>query len=275
MKIVLWIIPAISVFSSAVIYATAFGLKFDIFRFIALIIGIFFVFIGNYLPKFSRNRTAGIKIIWALRSDDNWNKTHRFGGKVWVVCGFLFIVCFFLPETVMYYFMMAIFAVALIAPIIYSYCYYRKQLKSGEVEKEKFKASRLISPILLVLVLVVAIVFCLSGDIVYTVGDDALIIDPSYEGEKSVKYEEIDCIEYRESGVDGSRVFGFGSFRLLLGTFNNEEFGNYARYTYYGDNACIIITIDESKLVIGCEDNESTKSLYDSLVEKGISAEVK
>ena len=39
--------------------------------------------------------------------------------------------------------------------------------------------------------------------------------------------------ELREGNVDGTRIGGFGSFRLLLGFFENEEFGTYTRYTYY------------------------------------------
>lgn len=268
LKIVLWIIPVISVYANAVIYATAFGLKFNIFKIMALIFGVLFVCIGNYLPKFSRNRTAGIKIYWTLRSDDNWNKTHRFGGKIWVIGGLLLMICFFLPETVMYYAMAAIIVGILVAPIIYSYCYYRKQMKTGEIAREKFKWTLLLPFVLLIVVVVIAIVFCFSGKIEYTLSDEELVIDPTYEGEISVKYEDIEGIEYREGGVDGKRIIGVGSMKLLLGTFNNEEFGNYARYTYYGYKDCILLTVKGQKLVVGCEDNESTVELYESLLEK-------
>ena len=147
-----------------------------------------FVFIGNYLPKFSRNYTAGIKIYWTLRSDDNWNKTHRFGGKVWVIGGLLLMLCFFLPDTIMYFAMAAIIVSILIAPIIYSYCYYKKQIKSGELKKEKFKWTLFLPFALFIVVVIIAIVFCFSGKIEYTLTDEELVIDPTYEGKISVKY---------------------------------------------------------------------------------------
>ena len=275
MKIVLWIIPVISLYANSIVYATAFGLDFDVYRIISLIVGIGFIIIGNYLPKFSRNRTVGIKIYWALRSDDNWNKTHRFGGRVWCICGLLFLVCFFLPEIVMYYFMIANFAVAIIAPIVYSYCYYRKQLKAGEIEKEKIKASNFISVILLTVLLITCVVFCFSGNISYTVSEEDLIIKPTYEKDVTVKFEDIQFIEYRDNGVDGKRIFGFGSLKLLLGTFNNDELGNYTRYTYYGEKDCIILSVNGGKIVIGCEKNEDTRALYENLIKKCSSAEVK
>ena len=54
-----------------------------------------FIIIGNYLPKCRRNGVVGIvgiKIPWTLSSDENWDKTHRFAGFVWIVCGAAAIV---------------------------------------------------------------------------------------------------------------------------------------------------------------------------------------
>ena len=56
------------------------------------ILGIMFIIIGNYLPKCRRNGVVGIKIPWTLSSDENWDKTHRFAGFVWIVCGAAAIV---------------------------------------------------------------------------------------------------------------------------------------------------------------------------------------
>ena len=65
-----------------IMYRAAFGKEFDLAFFMPAMLGVMFIFIGNYLPKVKQNRTLGIKISWALNNEENWNKTHRFGGKV-------------------------------------------------------------------------------------------------------------------------------------------------------------------------------------------------
>lgn len=64
---------------------------------ITLSIGILFVIIGNFMPKFKSNFYMGIKTPWTLSSDEVWRKTHRLGGKCFFLSGLLFIICSFLP----------------------------------------------------------------------------------------------------------------------------------------------------------------------------------
>ena len=66
-----------------------------------------------------------------------------------------------------------------------------------------------------------------------SIDSDSFTVEASYFDDLTVKYDAIDCIEDREGNVDGTRTFGVGNFRLLLGTFENAEFGTYTRYTYY------------------------------------------
>ena len=86
MNIVLWIIPVISLTSCGVIFTSTLGYTSNIYAVILAMLGIAFIIIGNYMPKTTRNITMGIKIKWTLASDDNWNITHRFAGKVYVIC---------------------------------------------------------------------------------------------------------------------------------------------------------------------------------------------
>ena len=90
----------------------------------------------------------------------------------------------------------------------------------------------------------------------------------SYYDDLAVKYGVIDGIGYREGSVSGARVFGFGSFRLLMGTFENEEFGSYTRYTCYRPPACVVLTVNEKTLVLSGNSPESTRNLYDILLTK-------
>ena len=37
------------------------------------------------MPKLKVNHTVGIRLPWTLQSEDNWHKTHRLAGKLWVL----------------------------------------------------------------------------------------------------------------------------------------------------------------------------------------------
>ena len=60
--------------------------------FIALIYygtSLLFIVIGNYLPKIRQNNTIGIRIVWTLQDEENWNATHSFSGRIWGTSGIL------------------------------------------------------------------------------------------------------------------------------------------------------------------------------------------
>ncbi len=94
-----------------------------------IFLGIFFIVLGNYLPKTKRNYTIGIKVPWTLHDDVIWDKTHKLGGIVWVVCGILMVAggLFSIKNRVWYY---VIFFIATLVPVIYSYILYQKEIKS-------------------------------------------------------------------------------------------------------------------------------------------------
>ena len=46
-----------------------------------------FLVIGNYLPKVRPNYLMGIRTPWTLASDLSWGRTHRLGGRLFVLEG--------------------------------------------------------------------------------------------------------------------------------------------------------------------------------------------
>lgn len=108
-----WIIPVLSLILVPVMLYSAMGVSFDMGR---IVLGIMFIIIGNYLPKCRRNGVVGIKIPWTLSSDENWDKTHRFAGFVWIVCGAAAIVGGWTKPVVA---MVALVAMILL-PVVYS-----------------------------------------------------------------------------------------------------------------------------------------------------------
>lgn len=128
--LVIWITPIILLFTNGIIYATAFGKEFSPYLVTSLFVGSVFVIIGNYLPKCKHNYTIGIKVKWTLENEENWNATHRFGGKVWVIGGLIIIISSLLPETFIPFVMVSSIFILVIIPVGYSYLYHRKIIKN-------------------------------------------------------------------------------------------------------------------------------------------------
>lgn len=90
-----------------------------------VLVGVVFVVIGNYLPKTKQNPVAGVRIKWTLESEENWRRTHRFAGYLWMIGGFVLIVNSFLVWFWVPVFFGAIF-VMVAAPVLYSYHLHKK-----------------------------------------------------------------------------------------------------------------------------------------------------
>ena len=120
-----WFIPILSVVVQCITISYALDSSLNIIRFIPILIGILFVLIGNYLPKCRQNYTLGIKLPWTLNSEENWEKTHRLGGRMFVVAGLGMILAAFFGG----YGAGIIFALAMAAcfvPAVYSFVLYKK-----------------------------------------------------------------------------------------------------------------------------------------------------
>ena len=127
LQLIFWIIPAISLLICTITYLYAFKKDFEIALPFCLFLGFLIIACGNYLPKLRRNKTIGIKIPTTLRSEENWNSTHRFSGKLWVAGG-LFAVFAALFRA--YAVFAVIMAVIVLAPVIYSAVFQKKHSKS-------------------------------------------------------------------------------------------------------------------------------------------------
>ena len=55
-------------------------------------VGGVFVVIGNYFPKLRSNFFVGIRTPWTLSSERSWNRTHRLGGRLFVLTGALVVL---------------------------------------------------------------------------------------------------------------------------------------------------------------------------------------
>ena len=268
-SIVLWTIPLIGNLSCCGIYALALDWEFSPVAWTMIPMGLLFAIIGNYMPKTRMNYTMGVKVRWAYTSEANWNATHRFAGKVWVIGGIGLALCGLLPHLWAVTVMLASIPVLVLLPVIYSWRYYKKELAEGkelkDLKKSMSKKTRKITVAASAALTVFLCIILFCGDIHYVYSEDTLLVDTNMYTDYVLRYEKIDSVEFREGSVPGLRVGGFGSFRLLMGWFENEEFGTYTRYTYFKPEACVVITSGEKKIVLSGETREETEALYQNL----------
>ena len=123
LQLVLWIIPILSVVLLAVTYAVALGEEVRIEKVTPVLLGLILTVVGNYMPKCKQNYTIGIKIPWTLHSEENWNRTHRFAGRLWVICGLCITVTGFLG---CFRYAIPFALLMVLVPVLYSYLLHRK-----------------------------------------------------------------------------------------------------------------------------------------------------
>lgn len=125
-----WIIPVMSVIVNGITYAAALGMEIEVGIIISILVGILLIALGNYMPKLQQNYTIGIRVPWTLNSTENWNRTHRLGGKTFILGGFLLIIAGFLGSVMGDYGTLAALIVIVLicagVPAVYSFWLFKK-----------------------------------------------------------------------------------------------------------------------------------------------------
>lgn len=99
------------------------GVALNMTTIVMVATGALFVVLGNFMGKVTRNYFVGIRTPWTLANEEVWLRTHRLGGKAFVVGGLAMILSALtgLPALGL----VALFAAALV-PVVYSYVVYRR-----------------------------------------------------------------------------------------------------------------------------------------------------
>jgi len=85
-----------------------------------------FIIIGYYLPHLKRNFFIGIRTPWTLSSDESWDRSHFWAGRVFVSAGILNLLgLFFKPEWSFTIFI-SILVLGIIGITVYSYLVFLK-----------------------------------------------------------------------------------------------------------------------------------------------------
>lgn len=271
LRTVIWVIPIMSILVCGFTDLIALGYDIGISTVVFGLMGLMFILIGNYLPKCKQNYTIGVRVVWALQNEENWNKTHRFTGKLWVVGGFVTLFGMFIPTDGMMYVLVGTVLILSLLPIAYSYWYYRKQLAGGTASKEEGKISTSmknfigIEIAIVILIVVGVMVLLFQGKYEVSLSNQSLEIHAECWSDVSVDFADITQIEYRQSHGAANRTNGFGTSSITMGECKNNEYGGYTRYTYEDCDACIVLTVNDHILMINEKTEEDTKALYDEL----------
>ncbi len=127
-KLLLLVCPVVSLLCGITIYGYALSMDINMEIFIEVFVGLVFVIAGNYLPKSRQNYTVGIKIPWTLDDEENWNRTHRLAGWIWMLCGLFLMMNAFLNIGGTWVFFV-VFVVMILVPVGYSFAYYVRHRK--------------------------------------------------------------------------------------------------------------------------------------------------
>jgi uncharacterized membrane protein len=113
------------------------GYDLPVGSFVPAMVGMLFVVIGNYLSKIKPNWFMGIRTPWTLSSEEVWNKTHRFGGKVFILSGIIMMFMGVLPEKFALVLFISVIIFLTIGTFAYSFVIYKKEEKKKNEQNQQ------------------------------------------------------------------------------------------------------------------------------------------
>lgn len=96
---------------------------------VPLIIGLLFIVLGNYFGKIRSNYFVGIRVPWTLSNEEVWNKTHRLGGKMFILGGVIMMLMGFVSVSLRLPLLIAMLVAIVVLPMVYSYVLYKRLQK--------------------------------------------------------------------------------------------------------------------------------------------------
>jgi uncharacterized membrane protein len=100
---------------------SALGHPVQMQRVLPIGVGVLLIVIGNLLPRARPNWFVGIRTPWTLSSDRVWEKTHRFGGRVFVAGGLLIAIASVLWVSEAHIVLVVVMTLVASSVVVYSY----------------------------------------------------------------------------------------------------------------------------------------------------------
>jgi len=110
-----------------VMLGIAAGWNISITQVICIAIGLLFVLLGNQFPRIQPNWFMGIRTPWTLSDEEVWKRTHRLGGRVFVIAGIILALAGIIaPGPLALVVMMGVLTITVLIPVVYSYRTWRQ-----------------------------------------------------------------------------------------------------------------------------------------------------
>ena len=95
-------------------------------------VGLFMIQLGLFFSRLKKNYILGIRVPWTLNSSLNWQKTHHFSGKVFILAGAcVFLTAFFdTPPWLPIGFLILASLISVLFSLVY-FLKYERSLSSG------------------------------------------------------------------------------------------------------------------------------------------------
>lgn len=120
------VVLAYMMYLYALILAWNFGLQFNFNRLFSPAMGILFIAMGAFIKDMKPNWTVGIRTPWTLSDEVVWKKTHKVGGKLFMIAGVISIFGAVFPNYAMWLILVPILFVSIFS-VVYSYVIFKKR----------------------------------------------------------------------------------------------------------------------------------------------------
>lgn len=257
----------------------------------ALLLPVIMAFAGYMMwkhPPKEINNFFGYRTSRSMKNTDTWKFAHEYCGKLWFGLGLVMLVLTMIAHIPFYNSsprvlsiscmgIMAVQTVILLVSIFPTELALKRKFQNTEESADEnsaatsqknnapYKKLTVIVLVVAVLILILSVVMMFTGNVTIEFGDTHITAKATFYSHASIAYDDIDEVRLRENIDFGIRTFGFGSPKLSVGTFDNDEFGSYTLYAYTGAKACVMIRCDQKIFIITGKDDASTKEIYQKL----------
>ncbi len=111
----------------------------DIGKLTCTLAGIFFIIIGNFLPKTKVNSIVGVRTLWSMYNENTWRLSNRLGAWLLIIAGLLTILTTVVANGNISTIMLLVYLIAAsVVLIIYSKIVYDRERRE-ESKKDELK----------------------------------------------------------------------------------------------------------------------------------------
>lgn len=126
LRLIRWGVVLFALVLHVCLVLVSLGHPVDVPLVIRLSVALLFVVLGNEMGRLRQNFFVGIRLPWTLANEENWNRTHRLGGRIWVAGGLVQVIAAFLPGTWGAIVFFTVLVMMIAGPVIYSWRLHQK-----------------------------------------------------------------------------------------------------------------------------------------------------